>query len=267
MKRTIGIGLAAGILGSVCFGTAAMAELPEDLWEYTTATDENGNIIFDFKEIEVTVPADWAGRCGMSVSDDRVTFYHMASREAQKAQGWTPGGRLLTVACSEDQSFTQTEPSYSIVGDGAYGTYYIALPTDVQGYTQEETIYNDWKDVSDDVEWIKSRVTIWNGNSDSSSSGSIQIVPEHDDEYYFADSSSRYLEAWELSGMTDDELQMAINEIYARHHRKFVLKNVQEYFNSKSWYTGTVEASNFDPSVMNQYEWANIELMLKVMNQ
>ena len=89
MKRKMRIALAAGILGTAFLGTAAMAELPEDLWEYTTATDENGNIVFDFKEIEVTVPADWAGRCGMSVSDDRVTFYHMASREAQNCLLYT----------------------------------------------------------------------------------------------------------------------------------------------------------------------------------
>ena len=63
-----------------------------------------------------------------------------------------------------------------------------------------------------------------------------------------------------------DRIQMAINEIYARHHRKFVLKEVQDYFNTKSWYSGTIEAADFDTNVMNDYEAANINLMVKVMN-
>ena len=63
-----------------------------------------------------------------------------------------------------------------------------------------------------------------------------------------------------------DRIQMAINEIYARHHRKFVLKEVQDYFNTKSWYSGTIEAADFDTKVMNAYEGANINLMVKVMN-
>ena len=62
--------------------------------------------------------------------------------------------------------------------------------------------------------------------------------------------------------MSADEIQMAITEIYARHHRTFVLQEVQDYFNSKSWYSGTIEAADFDVSVMNTYECANINLMV-----
>ena len=58
---------------------------------------------------------------------------------------------------------------------------------------------------------------------------------------------------------------MAINEIYARHHRKFVLQEVQDYFNGKSWYSGTIEAADFDPTVLNQCENENIALMVKYM--
>ena len=65
--------------------------------------------------------------------------------------------------------------------------------------------------------------------------------------------------------MNADEVQMAINEIYARHHRLFVLKDVQEYFDSKSWYDGYISAENFDTSVMNVYECANINLMVSYL--
>ncbi|MCC8137573.1 MAG: YARHG domain-containing protein, partial [Clostridiales bacterium] len=58
--------------------------------------------------------------------------------------------------------------------------------------------------------------------------------------------------------------QMAINEIYARHGRRFNKESVQEYFDSMSWYTGTVDPDDFDTAVLNTYETANIALLLEV---
>ncbi|MCC8103368.1 MAG: YARHG domain-containing protein, partial [Clostridiales bacterium] len=79
----------------------------------------------------------------------------------------------------------------------------------------------------------------------------------------FENSASAYLTESDLSGMTADELQMAINEIYARHGRRFSTTSIQEYFDSKSWYTGTISPENFDTSVLNSYETANINLLLQ----
>ena len=67
--------------------------------------------------------------------------------------------------------------------------------------------------------------------------------------------------------MSADELQMAINEIYARHHRKFVTKSIQQYFDGKGWYSGTIAAEKFDVTVLNQYENENIALMLRCMSE
>ena len=55
--------------------------------------------------------------------------------------------------------------------------------------------------------------------------------------------------------------ELAKNEIYARHGRKFVTQRIADYFNSKSWYKGTVEPETFDAdtSVFNEYEVANIQ--------
>lgn len=55
----------------------------------------------------------------------------------------------------------------------------------------------------------------------------------------------------------------AKNEIYARHGRKFLSTELQEYFNDKSWYQGTVEAEKFSPSVFNKYESDNIQILVK----
>lgn len=81
-------------------------------------------------------------------------------------------------------------------------------------------------------------------------------------DYYFADSDSRYLTDEELSQYSSSDLELAKNEIYARHGRKFVTQRIADYFNSKPWYNGTVDAEAFDAqqdSVFNEYEVANIQ--------
>lgn len=81
--------------------------------------------------------------------------------------------------------------------------------------------------------------------------------------YILPESSQRELSYDEISWMTDSEKQMAINEIYARHGRKFVITQVQQYFSEKSWYQGTIEASGFDEKVLSDCEEKNIEKLLK----
>ncbi len=79
------------------------------------------------------------------------------------------------------------------------------------------------------------------------------------DTYMLSDSNSRYIQAEELAGLTAWELKVARNEIYARHGMIFKSGAIQDHFNTRSWYHGTVEAANFDTSVLNAYEWANIK--------
>ena len=67
--------------------------------------------------------------------------------------------------------------------------------------------------------------------------------------------------------LTEPQKQMAINEIYARRGRKFVIREIQEYFNEKSWYQGTIEAAAFDVNVFNIYESTNIQKLLDTMDE
>ena len=75
------------------------------------------------------------------------------------------------------------------------------------------------------------------------------------------DSDSRYLTDEDLAGYSSDQLELAKNEIYARHGRKFVTQRIADYFNSKSWYKGTEDPETFDDNqgdIFNEYEVANI---------
>ncbi len=80
-------------------------------------------------------------------------------------------------------------------------------------------------------------------------------------QYIFPDSDSRYLTDEEVANLSARTLCYAKNEIYARRGRQFESQELQDFFNAKSWYNGTISPSAFSPSVFNQYETANIELL------
>lgn len=82
--------------------------------------------------------------------------------------------------------------------------------------------------------------------------------------YILEDSARRYLTEDELINMSKEELRLARNEIFARHGRKFDALDLQSYFNSMEWYYGTVPADEFDESVLNEYEKANLVLIKDV---
>ena len=87
---------------------------------------------------------------------------------------------------------------------------------------------------------------------------------EYDDDYsdcIFPYSSQAYIDETEAYYLTDDELQEAINELYARHGRIFDDEEIQAYFSSKSWYVPVargIEKENF-----NEYEKYNWEILTK----
>lgn len=92
-------------------------------------------------------------------------------------------------------------------------------------------------------------------------------VQKGDSDYILPESSSRYYTKQELSQLDDYTLQMAINEIYARHGRKFDTQSIREYFEGKTWYRGTINPADFDgneAAYFNEYEMANRELMSQI---
>lgn len=90
-----------------------------------------------------------------------------------------------------------------------------------------------------------------------------EVAEDTRSEYIFADADIRYLTQEEVDKLSLQAVCYAKNEIYARHGRKFLSTELQEYFNDKSWYQGTVEAEKFSPSVFNKYESDNIQILVK----
>ena len=90
----------------------------------------------------------------------------------------------------------------------------------------------------------------------------LSAASESDSEYLLADSESRYLTEDDLAGFTAEQCRLARNEIYARHGRRFKDPALQRYFDSLSWYNGTIEPSDFNDNVFNSYERANCILII-----
>lgn len=77
-------------------------------------------------------------------------------------------------------------------------------------------------------------------------------------DYILPYSDIEYISESELVGLDKRTSELALNEIYARHGRKFNDSSIQSYFNEKSWYDGFIEPEDFSNSVFNKYETKNI---------
>lgn len=111
-----------------------------------------------------------------------------------------------------------------------------------------------------------------NATQGDSQAGAAQGSGQQADAYHYAqdyvipDSSSRYLTEEDLAGLTEEEIFLARNEIYARHGYIFNDAALSDYFNSKSWYQPTVSGEEFTEEyaaqVFNDCEIANISTMV-----
>lgn len=85
-------------------------------------------------------------------------------------------------------------------------------------------------------------------------------------EYLLPNSNTEYLTDADVSGLSKADLRIARNEIMARHGRIFESEDLKTYFESKSWYSGTISPEEFDADMesrLSDVERANIELIKK----
>ena len=96
-----------------------------------------------------------------------------------------------------------------------------------------------------------------------------ETAPQDDElsgEYVLADSSVRRYTTAELSSLSDWELYLARNEIYARHGREFSSADLRRHFEGTSWYQPSYTPEEFDAAsgILSDVEQANIETILSV---
>lgn len=91
----------------------------------------------------------------------------------------------------------------------------------------------------------------------ATSESSDETDSSDSEDYILPDSSTRLYTADELADYTDWELYIARNEIYARHGRRFKNDDLQEYFDSKPWYSGTIDPEDFSDDMLSDIERQN----------
>lgn len=91
-------------------------------------------------------------------------------------------------------------------------------------------------------------------------------VSEADDDYMndgqiFPNSSDEYLSSSDVESLSSNDIQEAINEIYARHGYKFNNDELTDYFSKYDWYHPTISSEDFSTNVFSDIERKNIELL------
>lgn len=109
-------------------------------------------------------------------------------------------------------------------------------------------------------------ITIFtDSNNYSDINYSTEVSTEKDPDYILPDCDSRYYSQEELEALSAEQLKLARNEIYARHGYIFHTGDTKNYFDSKSWYRGTVTEVTDD--MLNEYEIANRDLIISIENK
>lgn len=142
------------------------------------------------------------------------------------------------------------------------------LLDDNYGYESNDTEYmpeNKYDDADDCIEEVDS---FDDGNDLNEEYLDESDEPDEDYiwddyEFVFPYSDSEYIDESDLDSLSADECRIARNEIYARHGRRFDDMWLQEYFDSCSWYEGTIGAEDFSDDVLNEIEKVNLQVIVK----
>jgi len=199
---------------------------------------------YTWQDITVALPEDWDGRCIIVENENGFSIFQKASYETDNTLGYICGfwrtreplesgsGETL-IACAEDGTL-----------------YYLVQPMDVACDTENEEIAGEYLRMCQQVPQIQAAVQ-----------NAALRVQNNAEEFVLPASSILELDQEALAGLSDNELWIARNEIYARHGRLFNNEYLQQYFNRCAWYEGEIPAEEFRESALSQLEKDNLKLL------
>lgn len=110
----------------------------------------------------------------------------------------------------------------------------------------------------------------------ATNAGPVSNTPFNEQGFLFAESSKQYLTSDEIWNQIDETLKLtnntysrdellgfARNEIFARHGNLFDTPKYANHYNQYDWYARIDELHKVDYSELNEYETANIALLLE----
>ena len=192
-----------------------------------------------------------------------ISFFIGGRRDDSNGYHWINtkgelfGDRLDDDSYIDRQYWLPGEPSYSSEGKEEYYMDMIYKKDDDRWY---------WNDIPNDL--------IQASRSFAGKIGYIVEFENNDesegteqDEYIVNGSDKKYYDKTFFEGLSDEELRLARNEIYARHGRMFREQALQSFFESRSWYEPKYSPDEFDAiqtSILNDYEISNRDLIVEV---
>ena len=143
-------------IGTMLLTSSTVYAAGDDLLAFVNDISDDGSMIYDFEEVEITLPADWRGKVRVKVEDTGVSFYHDKSRSKWLETSGTEGGRLFTLSYSVNDDFTEL-PDYSYIGfsDESVMNYFLIFPTDVQGYMQDSVVMEEFQEMYAGLDYVK----------------------------------------------------------------------------------------------------------------
>lgn len=225
-------------------------EIPEMETGDLTISDSSDEVVYGgaaytWEEITIIIPKMWENKFGIKEQEDGFYIYQIASNEIDEAYGFICG--IYREKEYRNEGAGETLIAYTDDGE----LYYMQLPTDVTCYTEDESIVGEYMEMMSYVDWI---------------AGSMQIEGEnvHYDanQYAIPVSSILPLEEYHLVNMTDNQLWIARNEIYARHGKIFKNEYLNSYFHSCSWYQAQEGKNDVSERELNEVELANLNLII-----
>lgn len=185
------------------------------------------------------------------------------TKETEKEEETTEASD--TVSVPDIIGWTYEDAEYQL---SEYGLYISISNYEHSDYFDKNTVISMSPDSGFEAEEGSTISVVISLGPEEDTQQSYSSIYSYDSDYVFADSSSRALSRDEVIGLDENTLTIAINEIYARHGRKFVNQDLSNYFNSKSWYSGTIDPYVFDAnenSYFNSVEKQNRDLIKGIL--
>ncbi len=221
--------------------------------------------------------ADAAKKLTVAVSGSDATAFPTVTASIKVVDGNGDGATDLAVSdvkltekCSDGSTKDVTVTNLVSNGGGVYQLSFTAQDSKDDAENRSATIAC----ISANYEWSEVGFSYTapakEKKTDTSTTETKQTAPtqvlvvttDKSADYMLPSSNCAYYSESDISGLSDWELYLARNEIYARHGRGFNNADLQRYFNGKSWYRMTVSPESFNENVLNKYEKANASMIL-----
>ena len=138
------------------------------LFDFSCNTADNGNPVYYFKDLSLTLPSDWNGKITVVQSENGVSFFQTASHEAYLKSGISSGGFLFQLRACSDESYQQM-PSYEYLGfsESSGVHYYLLLPSDYPAFN-DNLIRAEYDKMYDEVRLIADNALVFSDQNTAS---------------------------------------------------------------------------------------------------